>query len=163
MSESRRIADLMARVIEGDPWHAANVMHVLADVSAAEAKSRPLPGVHSIWELVLHLTGWANEVTARVKGRAAGTPAVGDWPKAGAATEARWAEARQGLADAYAALNEVVATLPAAELKRPVLDRRNNALGTGLSRYLTIHGAIHHGVYHAGQMAMLKKAIRSAR
>lgn len=153
----------MARVIQGDPWHAANVMDVLADVTAAEASSRPVPGVHSIWELVLHLTGWAGEVTARVNGRAAGTPATGDWPKVGAATDARWTAARNGLAAAYAELTRVVSTLPAAELKRPVLDRRNNALGTGLSRYLTIHGAIHHGVYHAGQMAMLKKAIRSAR
>lgn len=153
----------MARVIEGDPWHASNVMDVLADVSAAEAMSRPVPGVHSIWELVLHLTGWANEVTARVNGRAAGTPAIGDWPKVGAATEARWTVARHALAKAYTDLNVAVAALPAEELKRPVLDRRNNALGTGLSRYLTIHGAIHHGVYHAGQIAMLKKAIRSAR
>lgn len=153
----------MARVIQGDPWHAANVMHVLADVSAAEAKSRPVHGVHTIWELVLHLTGWATEVTARVNGRAAGTPAIGDWPKVGAATEARWTAARNGLAKAYADLNAAVSTLPAADLNRPVLDRRNNALGTGLSRYLTIHGAIHHGVYHAGQIAMLKKAIRSAR
>lgn len=153
----------MTRVIEGDPWHAANVMHVLADVTAAEAKSRPMPGVHNIWELVLHLTGWATEVTARVNGRAAGTPAIGDWPKVGAATEARWTAARNDLARAYADLNAVVSALPAAELNRPVVDRRNNALGTGLSRYLTIHGAIHHGVYHAGQIAMLKKAIRSAR
>jgi uncharacterized damage-inducible protein DinB len=153
----------MARVIQGDPWHADNVMHVLADVTADEATSRPVPGVHTIWELVLHLTSWASEVTARVNGRAAGTPAAGDWPTVGAATEARWTAARNGLARAYADLNAAVVTLPAADLKRPVLDRRNNALGTGLSRYLTIHGAIHHGVYHAGQMAMLKKAIRSAR
>lgn len=153
----------MARVIEGDPWHASNVMHVLADVTAAEAAARPVPGMHNIWELVLHLTGWAREVTARVKGRAAGTPAVGDWPKVGAITEARWTAARQGLAAAYADLGATVSALPAADLKQPVVDRRNNALGTGLSRYLTIHGAIHHGVYHAGQIAMLKTAIRSAR
>lgn len=153
----------MARVIQGDPWHADSVMQVLADVTAAEAHARPVPGVHTIWELVLHLTGWANEVTARVNGRAAGTPASGDWPKVGAATDTRWTAARTGLARAYADLNAAVSALPAAELRRPVLDRRNNALGTGLSRYLTIHGAIHHGVYHAGQIAMLKKVMRSSR
>ena len=161
MAETRRISDLMTRVIEGDPWHAGNVMDLLADVTVAEAKARPVPGGHSIWELVLHMTGWANEVRARVEGHAAGTPAGGDWPAVGVASTARWAAAKDALALAYRHLDDVVAALPDRELNQPVLDRRDNALGTGLSRYLTIHGAIHHGVYHAGQMAHLKRALRS--
>lgn len=160
MTETRRIADLMTRVVEGDPWHGDNVMDLLADVTVAEAKAKPVPGVHSIWELVLHMTGWATEVRARVEGRAAGTPASGDWPAVGATTVARWQAAREALADAYQKLDAVVVALPDRELNQPVLDRRNNALGTGLSRYLTIHGAIHHGVYHAGQIALLKRALR---
>jgi uncharacterized damage-inducible protein DinB len=161
MAETRRISDLMTRVIEGDPWHAGNVMDLLADVTVAEAKARPVPGAPTIWELVLHMTGWANEVRARVEGRAAGTPAKGDWPAVGATTVARWSSAKEALALAYRQLDDVVGALPDRELNQPVLDRRNNALGTGLSRYLTIHGAIHHGVYHAGQIALLKRTLRS--
>jgi uncharacterized damage-inducible protein DinB len=161
MAETRRISDLMARVIDGDPWHAGNVMDLLADLTVAEAKAHPVRGGHSIWEIVLHLTGWANEVCARVEGKAAGTPGRGDWPAVGSATAARWSSAKEGLARAYQHHSYVVSALPDRDLNQPVLDRRNNALGTGLSRYLTIHGAIHHGVYHAGQMALLKRALRS--
>ena len=33
---------------------------------AAEAASRPIPGAHSIWELVLHVAGWADVARARL-------------------------------------------------------------------------------------------------
>lgn len=33
------------------------------------------------------------------------------------------------------------------------------AAGTGLSRYLTVHGLVHHTVYHAGQIALLRRAL----
>ena len=34
------------------------------------------------------------------------------------------------------------------------------AAGTGLSKYLTLHGLVHHTVYHAGQIAQLRRALR---
>ena len=52
-----------------------------------------------------------------------------------------------------------LAAIDAATLARPVLDFRNNALGTGLSHYVTLHGVIHHAIYHAGQIALLKRAL----
>ena len=153
----------MTRVMHGYPWHAGNIADLLADITVAEARARPVAGVHSIWELVLHMTGWANEVTSRVKGRPAGTPSSGNWPKTGPATLARWTAARKSLAVAYQKLDAALLAVPDADLDHPVVDRRTDPAGAGLSRYVTIHGAIHHAVYHTGQIAILKKALRTSK
>ena len=160
MSEKRRIVDLSSRVMEGDPWHAGNIAALLADVTAVEAAARPIPGAHSIWQLVLHMTAWAEEVRARVSGAPAGNPAVGDWPRVGPVGRARWDAARAALFSAYQALHKDVSRMAARDLSRPTVDPRNRATGEGMSRYVTIHGVIHHAVYHAGQIALLKRALR---
>ena len=49
-------------------------------LTAGDAIRTPVPGGHSIWELVLHMTGWALEVQARLDDAEAGEPAAGDWP-----------------------------------------------------------------------------------
>lgn len=161
MGEIQRMTDLSARVLTGDPWHAGSIKDLLADVTATDAVAKPVAGAHSIWELVLHMTGWADEVRSRLDGRAAGAPLAGDWPRVGRPTAARWAEARAGLFAAYRRLDRSLAALSDRDLRTPVTDHRDNAAGTGLSRYLTAHGIIHHAVYHAGQIAVLKRALRS--
>ena len=160
MSEKRRIVDLSSRVMEGDPWHAGNIASLLSDVTAVEAAARPIPGAHSIWQLVLHMTAWADEVRARVAGVPAGNPAAGDWPRVGPVGRARWDAARASLFNAYEALHKDIARMPARDLSRPTNDPRNRATGEGVSRYVTIHGVIHHAAYHAGQIALLKRALR---
>ena len=160
MSEKRRIVDLSSRVMEGDPWHAGSIAALLSDVTAAEAAARPIPGAHSIWQLVLHMTGWAEEVRLRVAGAPAGNPTMGDWPRVGPVGRARWDAARSALFSAYRALQRDVARMATRDLTRPTVDPRNRATGEGMSRYVTIHGVIHHAAYHAGQIALLKRALR---
>jgi len=160
MSEKDRIVDLSSRVMEGDPWHAGNIASLLADVTAAEAAARPIAGAHSIWQLVLHMTGWVEEVRLRVAGAPAGHPAMGDWPRVGPVGRARWEAARGALFTAYRALESDVARMTTRDLALPTNVPWNRATGEGMSRYLTIHGVIHHAAYHAGQIALLKRALR---
>ncbi|HUR21773.1 MAG TPA: DinB family protein, partial [Vicinamibacterales bacterium] len=124
MSEQRRIVDLSSRVMDGDPWHAGNIASLLADVTAAEAAARPIPGAHSIWQIVLHMTGWAEEVRLRVAGAPAGNPAMGDWPRVGPVGQARWEAARAALFTAYRALEHDVARMSVRDLSLPTLDPR---------------------------------------
>jgi uncharacterized damage-inducible protein DinB len=156
--ETHRIADMIERLMTGDPWHGPNVASTLEGISAADAARRPAGGAHSIWELVLHMTGWAREVTARLEGRDAQEPEGGDWPAAGTGDDA-WQHARAALFAAHDDLVRQVRRLPDDALGQPVRDYRDNALGTGLSRYLTLHGLIHHTCYHAGQIAMLRRLL----
>lgn len=159
MSEAKRLADLVERVVEGDPWHGANVVAVLDGISAEEAAARVVPGAHSIWELVLHMTGWAREVHSRVAGAPAGEPAAGDWPAVPVVTPAAWRAAVATLVESHRALAAAIRAADDRWLAAPVVDYRDAASGTGLSRYLTLHGLVHHTTYHAGQIALVKRAI----
>lgn len=154
------IADLLERVLENDPWYGTSTLALLADVSVEEAAARPVAGAHSVWELVLHMTGWVNEVRMRLEGRAAQEPDGGDWPEVGETNETRWRAAVAQLADAHRALIDAVRAIEPDRLSEPVLDTRDPALGTGLTREQTLHGAIHHTVYHSGQIALLIRALR---
>lgn len=158
--ESREIAELVERIMVGDPWHGPSVKKVLDGIDASQAARRPPGGVHSIWELVLHMTGWAREVTARIGGRAAEEPEAGDWPAVTDPTPERWRQAQEDLFAVHRELAAAIRSIDPAGLEKPVLDYRNDALGTGLSHYLTLHGLIHHTVYHSGQIAQLKSAMR---
>ena len=147
----------------GDPWHGPNVLALLdGDLTPDEAARTPVPGGHSIWELVLHMTGWAREVQARLAGAAAASrpPATG---RRCPSPSCR----RPGSAIADAVRGSLRRWPPPSAARRPamldqpVIDHRDRAPGTGLSRYLTLHGLVHHTVYHAGQIAQLRRALRS--
>ena len=162
MRETRRIAELSVSVLEGQPWHASSIAGLLRGITADESRARPLPDCHTIIELVLHMTSWGEEVAARLDGKPAGTPATGNWPSAARVAATDWADARKRLLAACRALEDAIRRQPDAMLDRPVNDPRTPS-GKGDTVYATAHGIIHHAVYHAGQIAMLKKAIRSAR
>ncbi len=45
-----------------------------------------------------------------------------------------------------------------ARLDDLIGDARDPALGSGVTRYVTLHGVVQHHVYHAGQISLLKRA-----
>jgi hypothetical protein len=157
--ESQYIAELLERVMTGDPWHGPSVASLLEGVTVDQAAGRPPGNAHSIWELVLHMTGWAREVTARLGGRAAQEPPEGDWPTVGPATPERWQAAQSALFAAHEELGTAIRRFDSSRLNQPVLDFRSSAMGTGLSHYLTVHGIVHHTVYHSGQIAIVKRVL----
>jgi len=58
LNETDRIADQLTRAFEGQAWHGQSVLELLKDVGAEEAAARPVPGRHTIWEIVLHNIVW---------------------------------------------------------------------------------------------------------
>jgi uncharacterized damage-inducible protein DinB len=158
MTEILRIVDQLQREHSGDPWHGSPMLTILDGIDATHAARKPIAGGHSIWELVLHVTGWKREVARRVGGAPAGEPAVGDWPAVGEPSEVRWRSAVDDLGAAHRELLDAVQKLPESHLFEPTNDPRDRPLGTGVSYYVLLHGAVQHDVYHAGQIAVLKKA-----
>jgi uncharacterized damage-inducible protein DinB len=160
MSETSRLVDELQREHAGDPWHGSSVTDILNGVTAAQAAAHIVPHVHTIWQLVLHMTAWKNEVRRRLSGAPSGTPQEGDWPEVGAPTPERWREALQGLDEAQAALVAAVRSLPESQLFEPTNDPRDRETGSGVTKYVLLHGLAQHDAYHAGQLAMLIKVVR---
>jgi uncharacterized damage-inducible protein DinB len=160
MSETDNILDQLQREFDGDPWHGSSLKRILEGITAYEAAQRPLPGGHTMWEIILHMTGWKREVTRRLQGHPAGEPQAGDWPDPGDHSDSRWQGAKADLLRAHTELIAALKEIEPSRLHQPVKDARNPPLGTGMTIYQTIYGVIQHDVYHSGQIAMLKKALK---
>src|SRR6187549_2629187 len=105
-NEANRLIDQFSRAHDGDPSHGSPVRAILEGVTHEQAVARPIPGAHTIWELVLHMTGWRNEVARRATGQPAAEPEGGDYPEAGDPTALRWRAALAALDASYRNLAE---------------------------------------------------------
>ena len=157
MEEIARIVDQLQREHEADPWHGSPLRVLLDGITAEVAAAHPIRNVHSVWEIVLHMTAWKNEVRRRLGGAPAGVPQEGDWPDVPAPTADAWKAARERLNEAHRALIEAVQQLPEAKLFAPTSDPRDRETGSGVSHYVLLHGIVQHDVYHAGQIALVRK------
>ena len=136
---------------DGDPWYGSPRMRFIEHLTPSQAVARPVEGAHSIWETVLHLTSWTEEVLRRVDGGTPAAPASGDWPAVGAPTPAAWRAARAKLGKAHAALVARARTLTPADAARPV--------GNGVTVAEMLVGLAQHDAYHAGQIALLHRLV----
>jgi uncharacterized damage-inducible protein DinB len=158
MNEVRRIADELDRGYGGDPWHGFPLARLLEGVSWRTAARRPARDVHSIWEIVLHITAWMEEVGRRLGGALPGEPAAGDWPPVGEASSESWARAKAEMQRAHEALLRGLAPFDEDRLWSLVGSaKRNPAAGSGTTFYVMLHGLAQHNAYHAGQIAVLLK------
>lgn len=149
-NEVNRIEDQLKRAFEGGAWHGPALLEVLEGVTAARAAAKPVPQAHSIWEIVLHIAAWENAVRRRLTGEPVELSDEEDWPPVGDRGEAAWSAALEQLRTGHQALQRTVAKLSDARLKEDVP-------GMDYSNYHLVHGVIQHDLYHAGQIAVLKK------
>jgi uncharacterized damage-inducible protein DinB len=91
--ELTRLEEQVQRVFEGEAWHGPAVLEILADISFEAAVAHPIPGAHSIWEIVLHLAATYRLVLQRIQGRSGSLSAEQDWPAVAAPEAERWHEA----------------------------------------------------------------------
>ena len=133
----------------GPAWHGPAVGEILASVTSAQAAGKPALGAHSIWQLVLHMTAWKEEVLRRLSGPGRKLSPDENWPPIPDPDEQAWRATLARLDASQRALEQAVATLTDEQLAAPALDATR-----GLEELL--HAIIHHDLYHAGQIAILK-------
>jgi len=153
MSEIKRIVDQMDRAFAGDAWHGPSLESLLDGISAEDASKHPVRGAHSIWELVNHVAAWNSIVRQRAEGAAVEVSTEMDWPPVWEATEMTWQRSLEHLRECRARFRAAVQKLPEDKLDEI-------APGKDHSLYVMLHGAIQHDLYHAGQIAVLKKALQ---
>lgn len=158
MEEITRIADQLERAYRAEAWCGPALLEALAEVSASQALARPLPRAHSIWEIVMHISGWKEVVRRRLDGELMRLPGEGDWPEVGPDTsEAAWLGTLGKLEERHQELLTAVKKLHDARLADTLLSEATRESGGGVSCYVTLHGAAQHDLYHAGQISLLKK------
>ena len=148
MRPTERLLDQLNRAFGGEAWHGPALRNLLDGVTETQAKARPIRDGHSILELVVHIGTWIDVVAKRVGGQVVDSNSVPDWADV---TQTTWKRAVEELERAESRLADAVARLSSEDLDKPVPGEKR-------SIYSEIMGALQHNVYHAGQIAILKKA-----
>jgi uncharacterized damage-inducible protein DinB len=158
MSEVDRILDQLQRAFDGDAWHGPSLSDSLDGVDARQAVGRPIAEGHNIAEILRHATVWTREIARRLRTGVAQDLEEPDWTETTAVSDDEWAAMLDALDAAQEALVAEIGKLTDADLERMIGDVRDRALGSGISRYVMLHGLVQHHIYHAGQIALLRKA-----
>jgi uncharacterized damage-inducible protein DinB len=154
--EVQRIVDQYRRAFNGQAWHGPSLMAILEGVTAAQASAHPIAGAHSIWELVLHIAAWEKACSRRLNGDRAQLSDEEDWNTITDFSEEAWQRTRDLLVDNHNELLNSIAKVDEARLDSPIINDPDTPFS---SVYVTLQGGVQHDLYHAGQIAILKKAI----
>jgi len=151
LKEIGRIVDQLNKAFDGRAWHGPSVMKLLSDVGADQAAARPLEGRHTIWELVLHIAAWKDVVRRVLMGeKMISLSDEENWSSVKSTGEAAWRHVVGELERVQKDLVEAVSGFSEARLDETVP-------GASYSFYSMLHGVIQHDLYHAGQMAILRR------
>lgn len=151
-SEAARIADQLRRAFDGSAWHGPALLELLDGVDAPTATAKPFEDVHSIWELVLHIAVWDKAASVRLGGMKTQPEGEENFPIVPKPTAANWRQAVRQLVRDHSELVKTVEALPDSRLWERVPGKKYNF-------YFNLHGVVQHELYHAGQIAILKKAL----
>jgi hypothetical protein len=152
-TELQRLEEQLERALEGEAWHGPAVLEVLHGVSAHQAAAHPVAGAHSIWELVLHLHSDYSLVLRRLGGDGRQLTEPENWPAVPEPSAENWSESVRVLKELNAQLRRALRNFPAERLDEPLVPE------VPYTAYTQFIGVTQHNLYHAGQMALLKKAL----
>lgn len=121
----------------------------LEGVTAEQALWRPpAPEAKGIWDIVLHLAVWNENIVERVETGQAVRPAEGAWPAAPKeADEQVWEASKRRLWDSIERLRDLVENAPIEKIRSSYY-----GMGDFLCRFL-------HMAYHGGQITKLRECM----
>ncbi len=165
MAKARRAAraavssllEQLDEAFDRQSWHGPNLKGSLRGLDVAQALWRPAPDRHNAWEILLHAAYWKYVVRRRLTGekRGAFLRKGSNWlPSPTSPTEKVWREDVLFLRDCHLTLREEVARLEDADLRR-------RAPGGKETIGRLVRGVAAHDLYHAGQIQLLKRLLRS--
>ncbi len=153
MTETARLADQIRRAFEGNAWHGDSVLELLEGVDAVTAAARPIKNAHSIWELVLHIATWDDVVRRRIGGTAVMPTDGENFPHVKDPSEPAWRETLGNAKKVHHDLVWAVAAFPDSRLGERVPGKTQDYYDF----FYMFSGIVQHELYHAGQIALLKK------
>lgn len=154
---SKELADELFRNVFDDPWHGSSVSMILNGITGTAAFYKPIESIHSIAEILLHMTAWTVEVERRLSGGEPDEPEMGDWPDASGFKKNDWDDIKNSYFRESEKLISSIRNFPDSALDELAGSERNASLGTGLTYKSMIMGVIQHNAYHSAQISILKK------
>ena len=155
MKTVERILKQLRRSVCSDDWLFPTLLDALDGVTAEMAARRPLADSHSIWEITRHLAIWETAAARMAAGgtieRTQRSHGRWDWPEVRDTGPDAWTAALNELKSAHETLMAVVSGLDEAALDRAIQIE-------GFTVLDMLQGVIEHNMYHAGQIALLKRA-----
>jgi len=150
MLNIQTIIDDMKNIHDGDAWHGPSLKEILSGVTAEQAAARPLANAHSIWEITSHIAAWEGVFMRRLDGLQINEPEEGDFPVVTDVSEEAWRRTLARFDERHRSLVEAIAELTDERLRETVV-------GKDYTVEYMLSGLARHHVYHAGQIALLKK------
>ena len=153
-TECNRIAFQLESTINGEAWYGDPLREIIADVSAKEAQAHPIANAHSIWELLYHVEAWVKFAIGAIDGTPIppwpAMPVELDWPAVPETSERAWKQAVASFFSHHLKLVAKIKGFTDEGLEETVPGRTYNF-------YRLFQSTTQHAVYHAGQIALLKK------
>jgi len=138
-----------------EPWElgprkAKEFLWCAQKLDAETASRRPIGTAHTIWEIVRHIETWDRVVLRRLQGGWFEPTEAEDWPPVEDRDEPSWRRDVASMIAAHEELNGALRTLPPEALETPTAPGKR-------ALFHMVYGAIEHELYHAGQIAILRK------
>jgi DinB superfamily len=156
MTEMERLSRQYEVVMHGEAWHGDGIWKILDGIPAECAANQAFADIHTIWEIVMHMAFWEGVAVKRLAGQRAGMDDALNFPAMPAVNDLTWRQTLERFRASNEEFRNALSTLSA---------ERVDELSAAGKRtfYDEAHGLIQHHVYHAGQIALLKKAFSAAR
>lgn len=144
----------LENILDGEPWYGRSVYALMREVDESRASIKPSKNSHSMTELLYHMITWAEFTLSRIEKDQVNDLAASeklDWREIDPQIHG-WEE---GLSAFIACHQHIIALLHTKddEFLKEKVDYRNYNY-----RFL-LNGLIQHNIYHAGQIATLKKLL----
>jgi len=151
MHPTQRIADAYRAATVKGAWYGPSLAELLAQIPPELATTPPVPGAHSIAELLQHLLLW-NE---RVRNTSDSNP-MPRWQP-----EQEWAEPPIPWNDLVSRWNQSRELLEEKIRNFPMDDLAKQVPGRNYPYGTLLNGIVEHAIYHSGQIAMVLSMLRS--
>ncbi|MEM6841784.1 MAG: DinB family protein [Bacteroidota bacterium] len=149
----------LKNIQEGKNWMGANFDKKLVSISEEEAFVRPIPNLHSVAEIISHLTVWRKETILKIE---TGTGKLTDdseenWLPNYKLKEIGWDKIKSEYRNSLLQMIKLLQTKDDSFLNEHYYD--TDFKGDYPYRFV-IHGMLHHDIYHLGQLGIIIKFLK---
>ncbi|MEA1786181.1 DinB family protein [Arenibacter sp. GZD96] len=155
----QEISNQLLEIQEAKIWLGENFSKKLAMVDETEVFTRPLPNLHSIAEIISHLTIWRKETILKINNGKGSLIDNGEesWLTNDLLIEIGWKKILKEYKDS---LLEVIALLENREDSFLVQKYYDNDFKGWHEYRFVLNGMLHHDIYHLGQLGIIIKLLK---